>query len=212
MHTYTLGAIYAGLCGTDNLVHLGLQGVEQERVNQAANSIQGYIRNYLVRSGRLIKSMDPLHPGPEAGLLALQGVDASLIGLCTPYQVFPQKDATFQATVAAIEQHIHRPGGGVYRYLGDTYYGGGEWLLLAAWLGWFYAQAGKRKEAQTLREWIESKVDAEGFLPEQVNDHALAPSYYDPWLKKWGPVASPLLWSHAMYIILVNAIQADLAQ
>jgi hypothetical protein len=22
-----------------------------------------------------------------------------------------------------------------------------------------------------------------------------------PWLERWGPVATPLLWSHAMYLI-----------
>jgi hypothetical protein len=35
----------------------------------------------------------------------------------------------------------------------------------------------------------------------------LAPNNLKPWLKKWGKVANPLLWSHAMYIILVNAIR-----
>jgi len=44
-------------------------------------------------------------------------------------------------------------------------------------------------------------------LPEQVNDFALSPKHYEPWLKKWGPVASPLLWSHAMYIILISEIK-----
>jgi len=40
-----------------------------------------------------------------------------------------------------------------------------------------------------------------------VNCHTLSPKNYEPWLRKWGPVASPLLWSHAMYIILINEIK-----
>jgi GH15 family glucan-1,4-alpha-glucosidase len=153
--------------------------------------------------------MHPVHSDQEASPLALLGVDASLVGLCTPYQVFQPEDTIFKSTMAAIEQTIHRPEGGVYRYLGDTYYGGGEWVLLAAWMGWHYARAGKLDSARALREWVESQADGEGLLPEQVNEHTLAPQYYDPWLKKWGSVATPLLWSHAMYILLVNATQQE---
>jgi hypothetical protein len=29
----------------------------------------------------------------------------------------------------------------------------------------------------------------------------------EPWQRKWGPVATPLLWSHAMYLVLVDAIE-----
>jgi len=111
-----------------------------------------------------------------------------------------------QATIQAIEADLHRPRGGVYRYKTDVYYGGGEWLILTAWLGWYYARAGKLNEAQTLKEWIESKANTDGCLPEQVSDHTLVPTHFELWLKKWGPVASPLLWSHAMYILLVQSI------
>jgi GH15 family glucan-1,4-alpha-glucosidase len=188
---------------------LGLHGIDQDRVNRAATEIHEFILQNLVRSGRLIKSMHPVHSDQEASPLILPGVDASLLGLCTPYMVFQPEDPIFKSTLAAIEQTIHWPEGGVYRYLGDTYYGGGEWVLLAAWMGWHYARAGKLDNAQALREWVESQADGNGILPEQVNEHPLAPQYYEPWLTKWGPVASPLLWSHAMYILLVNATQQE---
>jgi len=29
----------------------------------------------------------------------------------------------------------------MHRYADDTYYGGGEWVLLATWLGWYYVEA-----------------------------------------------------------------------
>jgi GH15 family glucan-1,4-alpha-glucosidase len=107
----------------------------------------------------------------------------------------------------AIEDDLHQPGGGVYRYKADVFYGGGEWLLLTAWLGWYYALIGKIVQAKSLLAWIESHADSDGCMAEQVSDHILNPSSFKPWFKKWGPVASPLLWSHAMYIILVNAIR-----
>jgi hypothetical protein len=30
---------------------------------------------------------------------------------------------------------------------------------------------------------------------------------YAPWLKRWGPIANPLLWSHAEYLILCKHMQ-----
>ena len=107
----------------------------------------------------------------------------------------------------AVEKELHRPDGGVYRYKEDVYYGGGEWILLTAWLGWYYAKNNEPQRAQRLLDWIEACADAEGILPEQVNDHLLAPNEYQPWVKRWGPVATPLLWSHAMYLILSEELK-----
>jgi len=112
-----------------------------------------------------------------------------------------------QATIAQIEAHLRRPGGGVYRYLGDTYYGGGEWVLLAAWLGWYYTEVGEEERASELLNWVEAQADDEGHLPEQVSTHLLATDRYAEWEARWGPVAKPLLWSHAMYLILHRALE-----
>ena len=49
-------------------------------------------------------------------------------------------------------------------------------------------------------------VDAEGNLPEQVPTRAYAPAMLPVWERRWGPVATPLLWSHAMYLILANEL------
>ena len=62
-------------------------------------------------------------------------------------------------------------------------------------------------QAEALCGWIESQADAEGNLPEQVSAQTLFSDQFEPWLNKWGPVACPLTWSHAVYIILVNAIR-----
>ncbi len=91
---------------------------------------------------------------------------------------------------------------GRQRYVGDTYYGGGEWVLLAAWLGWYYIEAGEWERARELLRWVEAQADADGHLPEQVSEHLLAPDRFAEWEARWGPVAKPLLWSHAMYLIL----------
>jgi isomaltose glucohydrolase len=88
------------------------------------------------------------------------------------------------------------PGGGVHRHLDDTYYGGGEWLLLTAFLG-----LAEPERAEACLNWIETHERPEG-LPEQAQDHLLHPTSFEPWVEKWGPAPSPLLWSHAMYLTL----------
>jgi len=128
--------------------------------------------------------------------------------VATPYGLLSPTDPVMQATLIQIEADLHRPGGGVYRYLGDIYYGGGEWVLLAAWLGWHYALNGEVERARELLHWVEAQADADGNLPEQVSTHLLAPNRYAEWKMRWGVVAKPLLWSHAMYLLLYETLKS----
>jgi hypothetical protein len=41
--------------------------------------------------------------------------------------------------------------------------------------------------------------------PIGVDDQLLNPNHLQPWLNRWWPVARPLLWSHAMYLIALSA-------
>jgi isomaltose glucohydrolase len=110
------------------------------------------------------------------------------------------------APVAEIEGRLVSPGGGVHRHPEDTYYGGGEWLLLTAMLGLCYAELGRVEEARAKRGWITARATPEGHLPEQTQDHLLAPELYRPWVDKWGPPPSPLLWSHGMFLTLATEV------
>ena len=68
-------------------------------------------------------------------------------------------------TVSHIEQSLVHVGG-VHRYPADTYYGGGEWVLLAGWLGWYYTEVWKYDQAKAMLEWMERQADVNGCLPE----------------------------------------------
>jgi len=120
---------------------------------------------------------------------AEERLDASLLVL--PFLGFGDVDVS--ALLSA--------GGGVHRHLDDTYYGGGEWLLLTALLG--LAEPARARECL---EWVASHERPEG-LPEQSQDHLLHPESYEPWVEKWGPPPSPLLWSHAMYLTLHSELE-----
>ena len=97
-------------------------------------------------------------------------------------------------------------GGGVHRHLEDTYYGGGQWLLLTAMLGGVEALAGD--EAAAREGWGGSpRARRTTAGSRAVRDHLLHPEEYEPWLRKWGPPASPLLWSHAMFLTLADVLR-----
>jgi len=48
---------------------------------------------------------------------------------------------------------------------------------------------------------MEGAADLDGSLPEQVSRNLMVPGQFQYWTDLWGPVAKPLLWSHAMYLI-----------
>jgi len=201
LHVYTLGAVYGGLASIANTS--GVASSAAASAIQTACQVSNFILQYGLLDGRLVKLIRP-QPGNSPSFAGVfeAGVDASLVGLSTPYDLLAHNHPGMQATIDQIERDLHRKEGGVYRYLADTYFGGGEWLLLAGWLGWHYARNGNVERALQLLRWIESQACADGNLPEQVSSRLLAPEHFSLWENKWGPVANPLLWSHAMYLIL----------
>ena len=207
IHLYSLATVYAGANSAQQIVEQGLIQIDNVPVKKLAQDVHAFIMNYGIVDGKIIKHIWPALDGAEPKPVMQSGVDASMIGLAVPYQLFPLDDPIILRTMHAVEKDLLSPGGGLYRYLKDEYYGGGEWILLTAWLGWYYVVIGQVEKAETLRGWIESKATKEGYLPEQISENLLDPVDYKPWLKRWGPVASPLLWSHAMYIILVDEIK-----
>jgi GH15 family glucan-1,4-alpha-glucosidase len=133
-------------------------------------------------------------------------VDGSLLWLAVPFgQVAPEHPA-MRATASRIERELVGPGGGVRRYVGDTFYGGGEWVILSAWLGWYRAAVGNLAGAGDSLAWVEAAATADGLLPEQLTDTPQDPAMVRPWVERWGPVATPLLWSHAMHLVLVDVV------
>jgi GH15 family glucan-1,4-alpha-glucosidase len=183
VHVYTLSAVYGGLRA---LGALGLEG----RWGEVPAAVRATVLERGTHEGRLVKSI-----GNPA-------VDASLLGVSTPYRLLEPDDARMRATVARIEAELRSEGGGVHRYAADTYYGGGEWVLLTAWLGWIYTDLGEDGKAAEILSWVEDQADGEGNLPEQLPRTLIAPAYLETWRRRRGEIAKPLLWSHAKYIIL----------
>lgn len=186
IHTYTLAAIYGGL-----KAHSRISGVEHAGTLEV---IRNYIQDHCVVNDHFTKS---------AGV---DEIDANLIGLAIPYGVSRADQDCMINTVTLIEERLGGRGG-CRRYPQDSYYGGGEWVLLTAWLGWYYAELGDRTRAADALEWVERQADDKGYLPEQVHHVMNSPEFFPIWQDRWGDVAKPLLWSHAMYLILHHALE-----
>jgi GH15 family glucan-1,4-alpha-glucosidase len=183
VHASTLAAVLRGLEAASRL--LG-----DERWLAEAEPIRAFLLERLVQGGRFQR-------GPGDARL-----DGSLLWLGVPFGVLPCGDSRIEATVEAVRRDLTGPEGGVYRYRGDTYYGGGEWLLLTSSLAWHDAVTGNAEGFERARSWVRAQALPSGDLPEQVTTFAQQPSMVEPWRRRWGAVATPLLWSHAMYLIV----------
>lgn len=194
----TLAAIHAGLHAI--AAAFEADGQDATLATETARQIKAFVLGAGTLNGHLIKQID-----------GADEVDASLLWASVPFQehgLFQPADPIMRATVARIEQDLIGASGGVHRYRNDTFYGGGEWILLTALLGEYYVATGDLAAAQRCQAFIETSANQQGDLPEQVSQAALHVEYLAPWLERWGSVARPLLWSHAAYL----GLAAGLAQ
>jgi len=182
IHPHTLATIYGGLNAYGELTG-DLRG-------QTLGDILEFLQSHGQADGHWQK------------FIGNSQVDTSLLALSTPYRLVQPHEPVMRRTAEKIEADLAPAG--VKRYATDTYYGGGQWILLAAWLGWYWWEVGEKEKAMQLRCWIEAQADERGWLPEQVAVGVNDESMVTPWVAKWGDSATPLLWSHAEYLILTK--------
>lgn len=190
IHVATLAAVAAGL-----RVAAQWPGVSidvQSDAETAVTAIEVLVRDRGTTNGHLVK------------WLGGRDVDASLLFCAIPYGLFTPNDPLMQATVAELSHQLVHDG--IHRHLNDTFFGGGEWVLLTALLGSHQLAVGDQAGAQAKLQWTAVQATKEGWLPEQVSTHLLHPGGFDEWEQRWGPVATPLLWSHAMYLNLYREL------
>lgn len=188
VHGSTLGCLVAGLRAA---VRLGV--LDETRASAAITAADAAER-------RLVR--ETVAEGHLTKWIGSREVDGSLAAVVGLLDVVAADSPLGRETIAAIEAEL-TVAGGVHRYLDDTFYGGGQWPLLSCMLGVAHARAGSTRRARELLEWAAATADADGSMPEQVDGHLLAPDHVAEWVERWGTVAQPLLWSHAMLMRLV---------
>ena len=187
VHTATLGCVYAGL-------RAGAAVLGEGHLEERAEALHASLLARAARDGFFVKS-DQSHE-----------VDAALLWLCAPLGVVEANEPHFAETLGRVAASLELEGG-VRRYAGDTYYGGGAWPVLTASLGLCYAAGGDEAGARRCLAWVGDRVDAEGRLAEQYGGEKRDPADYRLWVQRWGPPAADLVWSHAMNV----ALAAELA-
>lgn len=126
-----------------------------------------------------------------------KNIDASLLGLCWPFEIYQAQSRQMINMVEYIEKELVIDGG-VHRYQFDMYdgegsaqEGGGAWPILNFWLAIYFVLAEDKKRAKKYYHWVLENLDEQeyhGYLPEQIfNDFRRG--------------IHPLAWSHAMFII-----------
>ncbi|MFE5319909.1 glycoside hydrolase family 15 protein [Paenibacillus sp. NPDC056579] len=200
IHPSTLACIYGGLSSIHRFVHM-------PEIADVVNDIRLFLLEHCIHPEKkyFVKSIRPAADSNSYDI-GFEGVDASLMWLAQPFQVFGVDHAIMNATLAELEARLKSADGGVRRYVGDEYYGGGEWILLTAWYGWIDYSAGQYEQAAESLQWIARQADAWGRLPEQVFHSLASKDTYEQWVHRWGTPATPLLWSHAMYLVLYSQL------
>lgn len=190
-HVATLGAIAGGLSCVAGSGRLDPD--RTARIRHLIADIRALVAASGTADGRLTKWL-----GSDA-------VDGSLPACIVPFGLVALDSPVAAATLAAVQRDLDVEGG-VHRYRADVFYGGGQWLLLSALLGWNLAARGDASSAWRHLRWIAAHAGADNQLPEQVAEHLLHPEHRSAWVDRWGEVATPLLWSHGMYLILADEL------
>lgn len=120
-------------------------------------------------------------------------VDASLLGLSYPFELFDANDPHVTATAEAVRGLCTQAGvGGIRRYENDHYAGGNPWILCSLWLALDANRRGDAGTVQEVLEWVLQNQTSTGLLPEQVDKNNGGPAW-----------VVPLTWSHAMYVLTI---------
>lgn len=191
VHVSTLGSIAAGLDAAASLT--GVDAARAATAARVAAEVRAHLLDSGVRDGHLVK------------WIGSDRVDASLAAVVGVLRVVDATSPVALATIAQIDEQL-AVDGGVHRFLGDTFYGGGQWPLLSCMLGLAHAASGDRDSALTLLRWAAGTVRESGSMPEQVADHLLDPSSVAEWVERWGTSADPLLWSYGMFLRLSSEL------
>lgn len=178
-HTYSLAACsYSLECANKIIKNEEWVKVALEMRNQIEKAYNGY---FFRLNGKL---KDPT-------------MDASMLGLVYPFNIYDANNKKIINTINQIEQKIVK-NNCINRYENDLYdgfrfsgtngrRGAGFWPLLNFWMSIYYARKKDRKKALNYYLNIIDRVD--NYIPEQIFDNDIQKS------------PCPLAWSHAMFVI-----------
>lgn len=200
--TFTASCVYGALVAASRFANLLGKGASEKSYKDAAADIKKGILKYLYDEdrGMFHKLIDTSQREPRID----KTVDMSSIYGIYKFEVLSVEDSIVKK---ALEKSVERlevksEVGGIARFEADAYhhkggdYPGNPWINTTMWLSQYYiAQAKSEEDMAEVKRWISWVVkyaNPAGVLPEQL----------DPYTGEHLS-ASPLVWSHAEFVITI---------
>jgi GH15 family glucan-1,4-alpha-glucosidase len=129
-------------------------------------------------------------------------IDTSSLYALQLFEVFDLDDERVVSMVKAVEDklQLHGASKGFVRYEGDTYYkqqnadSPNPWVICTLWIARYYIETAKTKDdlkyPLEILEWTSSHASTSGTLSEQMQPDT-----------REHLSASPLVWSHAEFVL-----------
>ncbi len=198
IHTYSLASIFASF---DHMIKIYAEVKElyagnrlkEQFILEETETLRKYmvsVKNYLLE-----------HCYDEEQKCFVRGtedksVDISVLGMVTPFGVCSPKEKKVLNTIEKINLTLRTYTGGYLRFEKDSYMGGhNPWVIATLWMALYYIQKEEWKKARESFQFVIETMAEHGFLGEQVDNSTKTAS----WVIGLG-------WSHAMFIIVLEAL------
>ncbi len=208
--TYTAAAVYGGLMAAMRFAALLGKDNDARTYQAIAQRLQGAIVQYLYKDDLQMFVKHVRHT--DDGLIYDDTLDVSSFYGVILFGVLSVDDVHVTKSLATIERKlaVQASSQGFVRYERDTYYTMQEagspnpWVITTLWVAQYYIAVAKKPSDLTrvleLLEWTASHAGAGGTLAEQMHPHT-----------REHKSAAPLIWSHAEFVLAVDAYQKKLA-
>ncbi len=202
--TYTAASVYGGLMAATRFASLLGKENDARTFQAIAQRLQSAIITYLYDEKLQMFVKQVRHT--EDGLVYDKTLDVSSFYGVVLFGVLDSDDGRVVTSLKTIERAlaVQAESKGYVRYEGDTYYTMQEagtpnpWVITTLWIAQYHIEqaqmpADLEKVLQTLK-WTASHAGSGGTLAEQMHPHT-----------REHRSASPLIWSHAEFVVTVDA-------
>jgi len=197
VHTYTVAVTYAALKAAGEFAKTFRDYDLMDKYNQAADKMaRAYDEKfYSKEKGYYARS---IINGKTDFTVDSQNMALFLFGMKEP------NDEKIKRNMEIIMDKLWvKTIGGIARYEGDMYQRvkddknipGNPWIITTLWASRYFALIGNKERSISLLKWVTEHAQRSGVLPEQINPYDGSPLS-----------VSPLVWSHAEYIITVDEL------
>ncbi len=211
LHAYDVASIHMGFEALKNISKSHGIGITHSEIEKIANRVfaggpDAFLRKFFVADGILYNERKPFAEGPLEGSLDASEIFAFLNFGAS--DVLGNEDIE-RNTIELMEKELF--GGNMLpiRFMGDTYYKGGRWLLLGLAFAEYYIKRGETEKGRRIIDYVIGKY--EGSYPEQeiVNTASETDMFGFYASNGYRPIQN-LSWSYAALIMAtIELLRAD---